>query len=230
MRADVKIGEKWVTADLDFIFSDKSISAPEPKITLLEIPGTSDVIDLSEAISGGVEYKQRTIIIKLESNSGKDSYYAKFSELANAFHGRKLKIVFGKDSGYYWIGRVAVSQSDPKFYGSTITITATVDPYKYETQSSLEPWVWDSFSFEDGIIRDYYNITVPGSVTIIGRRKRVCPKIITTNVMTVTYLGNTYNLSLGENIIPDIYLGEGEHVLTFSGSGTVSIDYRGASL
>lgn len=230
MRADVKIGEKWVTADLDFIFSDKSISAPEPKITLLEIPGTSDVIDLSEAITGDVEYKQRQITIKLESSHGKDSYYAVFSKLANSVHGRNLKIVFNKDPGYYWLGRIAVTGADPKFYGSTITITATVDPYKYETQSSLEPWLWDSFSFEDGIIRDYFNISVPGSVTIIGRRKRVCPKIITTNVMTVSYLGNTYNLSLGENVIPDIYLGEGEHVLTFSGSGTVSIDYRGASL
>ena len=230
MRADVKINDKWLSADLDFIFNDKSISAPEPKLTLLEIPGTSDVIDLSEAISGDVEYQQRKITIKLESNAGKDSYYAKFSELANLFHGRKLKIVFSKDSGYYWEGRIAVSGSDPKFYGSTITITATVDPSKYETQSSLEPWQWDTFSFNDGIIRDYYDIAVPGSITIIGRRKRVCPKIITTNVMTVTYLGNTYNLSLGENAIPDIYLGEGEHTLTFSGSGTVSIDYRGGSL
>lgn len=230
MRADVMIGEKWLSADFGFIFNDKLISPPEPEIVIIEIPGTSDIIDLSESLSGDIEYKQRKITIKLESSHGKDRYYAKFSELANYIHGRKLKIIFNKDSGYYWLGRIAVSGSEPKFYGSTITITATVDPYKYEVQSSMEPWEWDSFSFEDGIIRNYYNIPVPGSVTIIGRRKRVCPKIMTTNVMTVTYLGNTYNLSLGENIIPDIFLGEGTHVLSFSGSGTVSIDYRGGSL
>lgn len=230
MRADVKIGEKWLAADFDFIFNDKTISSPEPNIVLIEVPGTSDTIDLTESISGDIEYKQRKITIKLESAHGKDSYYAKFSELSNSIHGRKLKIVFNKDSGYYWEGRVKVTGSDPKFYGSTITIEATVDPYKYETQSSLEPWLWDSFSFEDGIIRDYFDIAVPGSITIVGRRKRVCPKFICSGAMTVTYLGNVYNLAAGENIVGDIFIGEGSHVLTFGGTGTVDVDYRGASL
>jgi hypothetical protein len=230
MRADVKIGDKWLGADFGFIFNDKTISAPDPQLVIIEIPGTSDVIDLTESVSGDIEYKQRKITIKLESAGGKDSYFAKFSELANYIHGRKLKIIFSKDSGYYWIGRIAVADAEPKFYGQTITITATVDPYKYETQSSLEPWLWDIFSFEDGIIRDYYDIAVPGSITIVGRRKRCCPKFICSGAMTVTYLGNTYNLASGENTVADIFIGEGEHVLTFGGSGTVSVDYRGASL
>ncbi len=230
MRADVMIGEKWLTKDFDFIFNDKSISSPEPDIVLIEIPGTSDVIDLTESISGDIEYKQRKITIKLESAHGKDSYYAKFSELANSIHGRKLKIVFNKDSGYYWIGRIKVTGSDPKFYGSTITIEATVDPYKYETQSSLEPWLWDTFSFNDGIIRNYYDLTAPCSLTIVGRRKRVCPKFICSNAMNVSYLGNIYPLASGETVVPDIFIGEGNHVLTFIGSGTVSVDYRGGSL
>ncbi len=230
MKADVKIGEKWVSADWGFIFNDKSISPPEPNLVMIEIPGTSDVIDLTESISGDIEYKQRSIMIKLESARGKDSYYSKFSELANYAHGKKMKITFNKDQGYYWIGRITVASAEPKTYGSTITITATVDPYKYETQSSLEPWLWDTFSFEDGIIRNYYNITAPGSLTIVGRRKRVCPKIICSGAMTVTYLGNTYNLAAGENLVTDVFIGEGEHVLTFGGSGTVSVDYRGGSL
>jgi hypothetical protein len=94
----------------------------------------------------------------------------------------------------------------------------------------MEPWLWDSFSFEDGIIRDYYDISVPGTLTITGRRKRVCPKFICSVAMTVSYLGNTYNLAMGENIVPDIFLGEGEHLLAFGGSGTVDVDYRGGSL
>ena len=230
MRADVKIGEKSLVADFGFIFSEKSITPPEPDQVIIEIPGTSDVIDLTESISGEIEYKQRKITIKLESTHGKDRYFADYSKLANYLHGKKMKIVFSKDSGYYWIGRIKVTGSDQKFYGSTITVEATVDPYKYETQSSLEPWLWDTFSFEDGIIRNYYDIAVPGSITIVGRRKRVCPKFICSGAMTVAYLGNTYNLAAGENTVADIYIGEGEHVLTFGGSGTVSIDYKGGSL
>lgn len=230
MNADVKIGEKWLVKDFDFVFNDKTISAPEPKLTIIEVPGTSDVIDLTESITGDIEYQQRKITIKLESGTGKDSYYGKYAKLANYLHGKNMKVIFNKDQGYYWNGRITIASAEPKVYGSTITIIATVDPYKYETQSSLEPWLWDTFSFEDGIIRNYYNITVPGSLTIVGRRKRVCPKFICSGAMTVTYLGNTYNLATGENIIPDIFIGEGSHVLTFGGTGTVDVDYRGASL
>lgn len=230
VKADVSFDDKWITKDFDIIFSEKAISPAEPYVTFIEIPGSSDVIDLTEILTGDIEYKQRKITLKLESAHGKDSYYSDFSKLSNYMHGKKMKIIFNKDSGYYWIGRIKVTGSDPKFYGSTITVEATVDPYKYETQSSLEPWLWDSFSFVDGIIRDYFDITVPGSLTIVGRRKRVCPKIICSGAMTVTYLGNTYQLTAGENLITDIFIGEGEHVLTFGGSGTVSVDYQGGSL
>ena len=230
MTADVRIGEKWLEADFGFLFCEKSISPPEPKLVLIELPGTSDVIDLSESISGEVEYKQRKITIKLEYAGGKDSYYSKYSELANYLHGKQMPIIFSKDPGYYWIGRIVITGAEPKFYGQTITVTATVDPYKYETQSSIEPWLWETFSVKDGIIRKYYDVTVPGIITIIGRRKRICPKFICSTAMTVSYLGNTYSLAAGNNQIPEIYLGSGEHILTFSGTGTVEVDYRGASL
>lgn len=230
MIADVKIGDKWLQGDLGYYFNEKNISEPEPNIIQLEIPGTSDIVDLTESVSGDIEYKQRTITIILESVHGKNSVFAKFSDLANRYHGRKLNLIFSKDSGYYWEGRISVSEAVSKFYGSVITITALVDPYKYETQSSLEPWLWDTFSFNDGIIRNYYDIQVPGTITIVGRRKRVCPKIICSEAMNVSYLGNIYPLVAGENTIADIFIGEGEHTLTFIGYGTVSVDYRGGSL
>lgn len=230
MRADVKIGEKWMGDDFGLILSSKSITSPEPNLVLIEIPGTSDVIDLSESVSGDIEYKQRKITIIHETTLGMNAYFSIHSKLSNYIHGRKLKIIFSKDNGFYWLGRIEVTDVKQHVSGQTITISATVDPYKYETQSSLEPWNWDTFSFEDGIIRDYFDIAVPGSITIIGRRKRVCPKFICSGAMTVTYLGNTYNLVTGENIVGDIFLGEGSHVLTFGGSGTVDVDYRGASL
>lgn len=229
-RADVLVNTTSLVELFKIRMLSVNISPPKPKLTQIQIPGTSDVIDLSESISGDIEYDQRELTVVFEYVGAKEGFHAMHSKISNFLHGRKMQIVFSQDSGFYFLGRLSVDSYKWEIYGGTLTLSATVDPYKYETQSSLEPWEWDSFSFEDGIIRDYFDIAVPGSITIIGRRKRVCPKIITTNVMTVTYMGNTYNLSLGENIIPDIYLGEGAHMLSFSGSGTVSIDYRGGSL
>lgn len=230
MINDVTINDVSLYEILDLIFKSISISPPKPKYTIIDVPGTSDVIDLTESITGDIEYSQRILKITLESMCGKDAFYAMSAKLNNLVHGRKATIVFANDPGFYWAGRISVDSFIWKKYGGTVTLSATVDPYKYETQSSLEPWDWDTFSFEDGIIRDYFDITVPKSITIVGRRKKVCPKFICSGAMTVTYLGNTYNLATGENVVGDIFLGEGSHVLTFSGFGTVSVDYRGASL
>ena len=48
--------------------------------------------------------------------------------------------------------------------------------------------------------------------------------------MTVTYKGNSYQLSDGTNRVVSIDLPEGDNILTFTGSGTVSVDYRGGRL
>ncbi|MDO9492669.1 hypothetical protein [Acetobacterium sp.] len=227
---DVTIGAKSLTNDFDFIVSEFYVSPPEPYLVIIPVTGTSDVIDMTESLSGDIEYKQRKISIKTAFAKGKNKAYSQYSKLANYCHGRKMPIVCNRDSGFYWNGRINLDSFEKTFYGGTPIISAIVDPYKYEIQSSMDQWIWDSFSFEDGTIRNYYNIAVPGTITIIGRRKRVCPKFICSGAMTVTYLGNSYNLATGESIVPDIFLGEGSHVLTFSGSGTVSVDYRGASL
>jgi len=213
MSADVKIGDKWLSADMGWIFSEKSISPPEPNLVLIEIPGTSAVIDLTESLSGDIEYKQRKLGVALISDDGKKSYYSKFSELANTIHGKKERIIFSDDAGFFWIGRVAVTKADPTFYGQTVEISATVDPYKYEVNPET-----------------YSISTFPGDLTIVGNRKHISPVITCSNVGMVSYLENNYPLTAGINRIPEIFFGAGEHVLTFAGSGTTSVDYQGASL
>ena len=227
---DVTIGGKSLLTEFGIIVSEFYVSPPEPILNIIEIPGTSNIIDLSESISGDVEYKQRKVSIPTATDCGMNKAYSRYSKLANFLHGRKMPIICNRDSAFYWNGRVNLDSFEKTFYGGTPKISALVDPYKYETQSSLTPWLWDPFNFSDGIIRNYYDLPVPSTLTIIGRRKRVCPKFICSNAMTVSYLGNGYNLQAGTNIIPDIFLGEGSHVLTFTGSGTVSVDYQGASL
>lgn len=228
--ADVKIGDKWMEKDFGFIFSEKHITPPEPKLSLIEIPGTSEVIDLTEALTGDVEYQEREITITLEHDGGRNTYYSKFSELANYIHGQKMTIVFSKDSGFFWVGRVAVAISEPRFYGSTITLTGRVDPYKYESHSSLDPWSLADMDVDGVIVRKYTNLDVPGNLIIKGRRKKVVPNFICSNGMAVKYLGNTYSLQMGDNLVGNIRLGEGDHLLEFIGQGVISVDYRGGSL
>ena len=43
----------------------------------------------------------------------------------------------------------------------------------------------------------------------------------------MTYDGKRYQLPKGRSTVPDILIMEGEHTMSFSGSGTVSVEYRG---
>ena len=70
---------------------------------------------------------------------------------------------------------------------------------------------------------------------IPGTRLSVVPVITVSELaegteMQVAFEGNTYTLAEGENEIADIEIVEGENILIFYGTGTISIDYRGGSL
>jgi hypothetical protein len=48
--------------------------------------------------------------------------------------------------------------------------------------------------------------------------------------MSVSCRGQTYSLSAGDNRNVNILIGRAEETLTFTGSGTVSVNYRGGWL
>ena len=112
-------------------------------------------------------------------------------------------------------------------------MTADCKPYKKElADSTAEDWLWDTFLFEDGIIREYGNIVVNGVYTlnVIGREQILVPIIYSTTAMTVTYKNKTYNLASGKNYIYSIIIRPGDNLLVFKGSGTISVEYRGGKL
>ena len=98
--------------------------------------------------------------------------------------------------------------------------------------SSAVDWEWDSFDFEEGIINETGQLIVNGSVTIslVCRRKRMFPIFTASAPITMLYDGVTYNLLVGSQKFYDIFLCEGVNEFTFTGNGTVSIDYIGGSL
>lgn len=217
MAFDVTIGGKSLRNDFGLNVLSFEITPPKPRINLIQIPGTSESIDLTEALTGDVEYEPRQITIMADGGHDNTQYFEVYSQLLNVLHGVSQPIVFSEDPGFYWIGRITIEKSGYLHnYGATIEIRAEVEPYKYQVS----------------IPAAYLNVAVSGTKTIeiTGLRKRVCPIIQVSAAMTVTYSGKTYNLAIGDNTIPDIFLGSGTHSLLFTGTGTVSVNYRGGSL
>lgn len=233
MHNGVTFGDKHSYTDFGLILEERpTVSPPEPKTVYVEVPGADGILDLSEVVTGEVMYKERTITCKFGITDAREKWNIIYSNVLNALNGKRMKIILDEEPEYYYQGRVTVSDWDTDIAFPVITIKAIVDPYKMDLFSSAENWAWDTFNFETGVIHDP-TVTVSGTtkITVVNGRKTVIPTL-TTSVggITVTVGGTKYLLRKGVNKIAGIKLKEGETVLSFSGTGTVTIDYRGGSL
>lgn len=229
----VTFGDKHSIKDWNiYLKSRPTISPPDPKTAYADVPGFDGSIDLTESASGRVSYNNRKLQCEFVVMDGRERWPTIYSTILNYLHGQLMKVIFDEDPSYYYEGRFEVDKWQSNRFNSTIVITGNVKPYKMEITDSTEKWLWDPFNFETGIIREYADLIVDGTlqVTVLGSRLISVPLITTSNVMTVKFNGQIYNLVKGENEIPEIQIEDGENILIFEGSGTVSIKYRGGSL
>ncbi len=208
------------------------VQPPVPKTIYQDIPGADGSLDLSTAIAGRMIYERRVITLNFGCGYPMDKWPEVFSEILRNFHGREGKLIFDDDPMYYYAGRMTVSEYSRARTLGTFTISVNADPYKYELTASDEDWLWDSFSFEKGVIRDYKELEVNGSLslTVPGTQRWVIPEITVSASMTVSYEGKNHELKQGTNKIYDIVIKEGGNMLMFTGTGTVTISYRGGIL
>lgn len=223
---DVKSHEDW-GLKLETI----QLSFPEAKTDQVDIPGSNGVIDLTE-VNGRVCYKNRTMTLTFSLDDDYVEWHLLSSRIAKELHGKMIKCILPDDPNYYYEGRFSIDSKKTNDVITDIVITGDVHPFKLDVYSSSEEWLWDPFSFEDGIIRSYHDIEISGttSVSVIGSEMPVVPKFICSTDMDLEFNSSVFHLSAGETTDYDIILSEGENQLIFTGHGTVTIEYRGGIL
>jgi len=230
----VLFGNKHSYNDWGLLLKERpKVSPPTVKAVYIDVPGANGSLDLTEEMSQDVKYEDREIECKFEVLEQRRKWHEIYSNIQDYVHGQNMKIILDEDPTYYYEGRCRVDNWESSKVTSTIVIKAKVAPYKNERFSSLEPWLWDDFNFETGIIRDYKDLVVDGSYELIidGSRKPVIPTfIVSESSLKVKFKGNEYTLPLGTSRILNITITEGENILEFIGKGIVSVDYRGGRL
>lgn len=214
------------------------LGMPEPKTLIVEVPGSSKRLDLSEALTGRCEYKERTISVTLGALEKIGDWAGKLRAFLNAVHGKKVKVILDSEPEYYLEGRASVKDFKRARSLGKIELEITCDPYKWEHLSSAENWIWDTFNFESGIIRDYRNISIAGSKTLFiqGSAVPMTPVFIVSNpdsskTVKVSMQGKgTKTLQSGENRFPEWIIEESGASFTFSGNFSVTVSVRGGSL
>ena len=209
---------------------------PNPKKITEHVPGSDSFIDLTESLDGDVHYEPRILTFTFDTmDCSYELWESLMSDIADKLHGQNKKIIIDTDPCFYYIGRCEVSSKKSNPITAEIVVEAEVEPYKYEKFSSLEDWEWDSFNFESGIIREYKDLEVDGTLTLVidGLRKKVIPEFEVSNAaegIQVDFNGERFDLPEGKSRILDITIKQGENTLKFLGKGTVSVGYRGGRL
>lgn len=227
----VTFGTKHSYRDFGLILSSKDIGLPEPKTETVSVIGRNGDIDLTDALGDDVKFENRKLTFTFSILNGATYWTSVLSKLSNFLHGKKMQIIMDADRTFYYWGRCKINSFKSNKTLGIVVVECDVEPYKIEVNSASEPWLWNPFSFVDGIIH-INEVTVNGSLTVnlINRVKIVSPTFICSAAMTVTFNGDTYSLPKGTTTVYDIRLQEGDNYVTFKGNGTVKINYRGGSL
>lgn len=243
--------------DWDLIPSDRpSVSAPAPNKKMIAIPGTNGALDMSTVLTGYMTYQNRTgswnFIVANRSidtspypPEGKFTHWANnYTNIMNYIHGKSMKCVLEDDPEYYYQGIFAVESWNTNKSYSNITINYDLQPFKRLISASDEPWLWDPFNFETGIIRsigaydrdnntwnNQYDINTPYTTMTIYRCEAPVDLDIVASGKIALHInyGDAIQLVQGLNTIRNIRLLNTENNFQFSPESsheTVIIKYR----
>ena len=155
------------------------IESPKEKRYSVEIPARNGKLDLTKFLTGDdVQYENRAMGFAFEYEGDYTKWDIVADKIENDLHGQLCGIIPDNRPDFVYYGVVTVNTKKETLESSCeIEILVDAEPYKYERYGSLEPWVWDTFCFEDGIIRDYRDLEVNGTMVLMipGRRKKVVP-------------------------------------------------------
>jgi hypothetical protein len=218
LARSVRIGE-YDTASHGWTLTGYKLSDPEQKTNYIEKAGGDGSWDLSTVNTEGIpRYKDRSLTVTLEhSGSTRDDRMTIINYMVNKLDGLTWQIVLPDRPGYYLTGRVHVREdyNDPAH--AAVTITATCSPWLYkvtETEHKLTA----------------ASTTKTVTLTNEGRLAMV-PTLKITGTVALTYGSAYINLTtVGTYEWPDLLLTPGDHVLEYSGTGTLEIKYREAVL
>ena len=107
---------------------------PPVKTTIIEVPGASGVVDLTEALTGAPTYGNRegewTFVV--DRNKNQKPWNETYSEILAELHGKFLQCYLEDEPNWYYEGRFSVTNytSYTDGSGQGYTISYSVGPYK----------------------------------------------------------------------------------------------------
>lgn len=204
----VKFGNYHSFDQWGLILSKHEIGSPKVKEKKIDIEGADGEIDYTEYF-GSVKYGNRQLKFEFTIAMLAKPFIQKISDIMDAVHGQKMKVVLDDDPDWCYTGRVNVSDFTNSEGIGKITIEVDAEPYKLKKT----------------VTKVTQAVTGSKEIILTNSRKTVVPKITATAAMTFAFGGTTYSAGAGTYIIPELQLKEGSNVVAVTGNGTVTFEY-----
>lgn len=214
----VQFGDYHTAEDWNLILHEKIVSPPVPKTNYVSVPGRDGDLDLTEALSGVVNYQDRKASYTFLLTDGTHADRVELiSQIIGVLHGQRVQIIDTDDyPDYYMIGRLTVTDvSNSNAYG-ILKIEAICQPWRYAINQKTKVV---TVTASDG--------TVTVTMTNSGY-KTVAPTLTVTGSITLTYGSTSTTLSAGTYILAGLRFTPGVNTVTVAGTGSITISYQEA--
>lgn len=143
--------------------SKPTLPPPPVKTSTIEIPGANGDIDMTNVPLGYPVYGKRTGSWEfvIAEDVSQRSWEEEYSRLMNFFHGKRLRAILKDDPLYYYEGRFSVDSFKSEDMYDVVTIGYDIDPFKWNTYTTVDDWFWDPFDFWYGIIDKNKFVDIP---------------------------------------------------------------------
>lgn len=196
------------------IMTSYQMEPPPVKTKYVDLPIGNGTIDMTEAIFGDVSYEDRQAEFNFVYLGAVNNRADLLSQFGAFVHGRRRRITTADDPYHYYVGRLAISDTERDKAIQHIQVTATCEPYKYK----MFPTVVSGA------------VPAGGAVTrsCLNSRMRVIPEITVSTAATISFGGSTYSVNAGTWKLTNVVFVEGDNEITITAAAgtTYSITYQ----
>lgn len=217
MARGTTFGQLHSNVDLHLIQQSVKVGPAVLRTSYIQVPGADGSLDLTDAL-GTVNYDDRELSWTFALYPG-DNWAERRQKVNNALNGLSCKITLDDESGWYYSGRVEVTEQATDKLLRTIAVKAICRPWRYKFNPTTVT--------RSDLSTAYKQLQLP------NERRPVIPKITVAQDTTLLWNGSTISATAGTHRFANICLAAGDNILkakVASGTGSITVEYQEASL
>ena len=209
----ITINNIHTATDWGLILNATQIDPPTAKKYTVNVDGRDGEIDLSEALTGTIQYENRNVSFTFIASDG--TYQDRqnlIMEIMGTIHGKRLNVFTDDDPDHSFVGRWELKDVDTKAGYTTFSITASCEPWRYAVNATKYAFTVQgvqkyTYIQNNGFKRQIALLNVQGSITI--KKDTI-----------------SHALTVGSYKLMDLPLDHGLNIWTLEGTGTLTIEFR----